>query len=241
MRSEWVTVSQAETKSQAYRVLAGVFSAHPTPESLRALRGMAEGLGIACPNAYSRHEIEREYMEIFVPNPRCGAPHESVYQDGRLLPEVEPHQSNPDDIIDRMVKRLLEEDPTTAGRPCSLQAGTPPDGNLPEHVGKELLFMAYTWEREAESSPEEARAWAELRGDSRRMSLLKRIVRLRGKVAERGWLGFYRVALQVAEAVLRDDIKSARESDPPWTPGEPETSLADVFVARGRRMSVSSA
>jgi hypothetical protein len=240
MRSVCVTGRQAETKAQTYRVLGEVFSAHPTPESVRNLGVMAEGLGIACSNAFPRDEIEREYMEIFVPNPRCGAPYGSVDHDGRLLLEGEPHRSNPDKT-NRMVKRLLAEDPTTAGRPCSRQAGPPADGDLPEHVGKNLRFIAYTWEREAESSAEEARAWAELRGDSRRMSLLKRIVRLHGKVAERGRVGFFRVVLQVAEAVLRDDVESARESDPAWTPREPETSPAGVLVARARRMSVPAA
>lgn len=240
MRSGCVTVNQAETKAHTYRVLGEVFSPHPTPESVRTLRDMAEGLGIACSNAFPRDEIEREYMEIFVPSPRCGTPYESVYQDGRLLSEGEPHRSN-SDKTNGMVRHWLAGDSTMAGRPCWPQAGVPPEGDLPEHVGKILLFMAYTWEREAESSAEEARAWADLRGDSRRMPLLKRIVRLRGKVAARARLGFYRVVLEVAEAVLRDDVKRAGESDTPWIPSEPETSLAGVSNARPRRMSMPSA
>jgi TorA maturation chaperone TorD len=237
MRSGCITISPAETMAKSYGALAEVFSAHPTPKSVGTLCDMAEGLGIACCNAFPRDEIEREYMEIFVPTPRCGAPYESVYHDGRLLSEGE-HRSNPDKA-NRMGRRLLAEDPTTS-RPCSLEAGVPTDGDLPEHVGESLRFLAYTLEREAESSAEEARAWAELRGASPQVSLLKRIVRLRGKVAGRGRLGFYRVVLQVAEAVLRDDVKRARESDPPRTPREPETSLAGVFVASARRMSVPS-
>lgn len=205
MRSRCVTASQAETRTQTYSALAGVLAAHPTPESVRAVREMAEGLGLACSAAISASEVEREYLDLFpVSNPCSEAPDESVIQNPWLLPDGQLPTSHPGGA-DQMIEGVSLRTSTAEGRPCSLQAGIRPDGELPEHVGNELRFMAYTWEREAESPAEEARAWAELRGNSRQTYLLNWIGQVRGRVTERGRPGFYQVVLQVAEAVLRDD------------------------------------
>lgn len=185
--------------------LAGVFCSVPTVESVHAVLQMALALGLSCPEGLSVSELEREFMDLFViPNPRYVAPYESVYRDQWTFDPAlgaEPGQG-PAPLI---MERLLMGESTMAVRQAYLEAGVLPEKDLPDHIANELRFMAYLWAREAEAHGDEARAWAELRNEFRQAHLLKWISPLRERVAECGQSGYYRVALQVAEALLQND------------------------------------
>ena len=187
-----------------YGCLAGVFCSAPTAESMRAISQMARTFGITCPDGLSLIELEREFMDLFVvPNPRYVAPYESVYRDRWLLepaPVTEPGKS-PAPLA---MARLLMGESTMAVRQAYLQAGVLPEEDLPDHIANELRFMAHLWAREAEADGE-APALGDLRQRFREEHLLQWIGQLREKVAERDRLGYYRVALEVAEAVLQGD------------------------------------
>jgi len=187
-----------------YGFLAGVFCSAPTAESVHAVSQMALTLGISCPVGLSLSELEREFMDLFVvPNPRYVAPYESVYRDRWLLEPAsgtEPGKG-PAPLV---MERLLMGESTMAVRQAYLQAGVLPEEDLPDHIANELRFMAHLWAREAEADGE-APGLADLRQRFREEHLLQWIGQLREKVAERERLGYYRVALEVAEAVLQDD------------------------------------
>jgi TorA maturation chaperone TorD len=184
-----------------YDLLAGVFCAAPMVESVRAVSQMALTLGVSCPEGLSLGELEREFMDLFVvPNPRYVAPYESVYRDRWVLPPGPGKES-----AEQVAGRLLMGESTLQVRQAYLQAGVLPKEGLPDHIGNELQFMAYVWGRAAEAPAAEARAWAELREEFRREHLLQWIGQLRERVVERERLGYYGVALQVAEAVIRED------------------------------------
>jgi len=187
-----------------YGFLAGVFCSAPTAESVHAVFQMALTLGISCPEGLSLSELEREFMDLFVvPNPRYVAPYESVYRDRWLLEPAsgtEPGKG-PAPLV---MERLLMGESTMAVRQAYLQAGVLPEEDLPDHIANELRFMAHLWAREAEADGEAA-GLADLRQRFREEHLLKWIGQLREKVAERERLGYYRVALEVAEAVLQGD------------------------------------
>ena len=162
-------------------------------------------------------------MDLFVvPNPRYVAPYESVYRDCWVLPPGPGKES-----AEQVIGRLLMGESTLQVRQAYLQAGVLPEEDLPDHIGNEFRFMAYLWTREAEASDGEAQAWAERRAEFRREHLLKWIGQLRERVAERDRLGHYRVALQVAEAVLLDDSEGdgAQEAAGPSDP----SSRGDVI------------
>ena len=187
-----------------YGFLAGVFCSAPTAESVHAVSQMALTLGISCPEALSLSELEREFMDLFVvPNPRYVAPYESVYRDRWPLEPAsgtEPGEGS----APLVMERLLMGESTMAVRQAYLQAGVLPEEDLPDHIANELRFMAHLWAREAEADGE-APGLADLRQRFREEHLLQWIGQLREKVAERERLGYYRVALEVAEAVLQGD------------------------------------
>ena len=187
-----------------YGFLAGVFCSAPTAESVHAVSQMALTLGISCPVGLSLSELEREFMDLFVvPNPRYVAPYESVYRDRWLLEPAsgtEPGKG-PAPLV---MERLLMGESTMAVRQAYLQAGVLPEEDLPDHIANELRFMAHLWAREAEADGE-APGLADLRQRFREEHLLQWIGQLREKVAERERLGYYRVALEVAGAVLQGD------------------------------------
>ena len=190
----------AAERVRIYGFLAGVFCSAPTAESAHAVSQMARTLGISCPEGLSLGELEREFVDLFVvPNPRYVAPYESVYRDCWVLPPVPGKQST-----ERVIGRLLMGESTLQVRQAYLQAGVLPEEDLPDHIANELRFMAYLWTREAEAPDGEARAWADLREEFRQEHLLKWIGQLRERVVERERLGYYGVALQVAEAVIQD-------------------------------------
>jgi len=190
---------------RVYGFLAEVFCSAPTAESAHAVSQIALALGISCPERLPLSDLEREFMDLFVvPNPRYVAPYESVYRDRWLLEPAsgtEPGKA-PAPLV---MERLLMGESTMAVRQAYLRAGVVPEEELPDHIANELRFLAFTWARQAESPPDEAPTWKELRETVRREHLLQWIGQLRENVAESDRLGYYRAALEVAEAVLRDD------------------------------------
>jgi TorA maturation chaperone TorD len=189
---------------RVYGFLAEVFCSAPTAESAHAVSQIALALGISCPERLPLSDLEREFMDLFVvPNPRYVAPYESVFRDRWLLEPAsgtEPGQGPAPLVMDR----LLMGESTMAVRQAYLQAGVLPEEDLPDHIANELRFMAHLWAREAEAGGE-APGLADPRQRFREEHLLKWIGQLREKVAERERLGYYRVALEVAEAVLQGD------------------------------------
>lgn len=196
---------EACAKAETYNFLAEILSSHPTEESVRAMCQMGKELGIPCHSDFSLEELDREYMDLFiVPNPRYVAPYESVFRDEWPLPSVLPRRSNPGETGTK-IKGLLMGESTLKVRNTYLQAGVCPAKDLPDHIGNELRFIAYTWLREAEAPADEAASWRKLRENFRREHLLKWIGEIRQKIAERDGLGYYRLALQAVEAVLQTD------------------------------------
>ncbi len=164
---------------------------------------MALTLGVPCPEDLPLSQLEREFMDLFVvPNPRYVAPYESVYRDRVVLPPKPGKE-----VGEQGTGRLLMGESTLQVRQAYLQAGVLPEEGLPDHIANELRFMAYTWARQAEAPPDEVPAWKELRGSFGREHVLKWIGELREKVAEGEKLGYYRVALQIAEIVLQEDAE----------------------------------
>jgi len=104
-----------------------------------------------------------------------------------------------------MIKGLVMGESTLGVRECYLEAGVLPSEDLPDHIGNELRFMAHLWACEAEKPSVKAGVLAELRARFRHDHILKWIGQLRERVAESAHLGYYPAALQIAEAVLRDD------------------------------------
>lgn len=205
MCSASIAAREAYAGAATYGFLAGVLSLPPTRESVQALRQVAESLGIWCPETFSLSDLEREYMVLFVvPNSRYVAPYESVFRDEWSLPLILRPGSNPGEIGSTKIKGLLMGDSTLEVRRAYLQAGVLPEDDLPDHIANELRFMAHLWAREAESD-EGSPALTDLRQRFREEHLLKWIGPLRERVAERDRLGYYRVALQVAEKVLQED------------------------------------
>jgi TorA maturation chaperone TorD len=191
----------AAKRVRIYGFLAGVFCSPPTAESAHAVSQMAQELGISCPDGLRVGELGREFMDLFVvPNPRYVAPYESVYRDRVVLPPGPGKER-----AEQVTGRLLMGESTLQVRQAYLQAGVLPEEDLPDHIANELRFMAYTWARQAEAPPDEAPAWKELRENFGREHVLKWIGELRAKVVEGERLGFYRVALQIAEVVLQED------------------------------------
>jgi TorA maturation chaperone TorD len=197
-------VTEARASSEMYGFLAGVLSAHPTEGGAAALRRLAAGMGIACPGPLAIAELEREYTELFVvPNVRYVAPYESVYRDGRHPPGTPPGSSPAED--DERIAGLLMGDSTLEVREAYARAGILAEEDLPDHIGNELRFIAYTWAKEAETEPEDRVAWAEIRRRFGRDHVRQWIGLLRQRVAERERLGYYGAALQVVSALLGED------------------------------------
>jgi putative dimethyl sulfoxide reductase chaperone len=188
-----------------YGFLAGVFCSTPTPKSVRVISETASALGISCPEGVSLRHLEREFMDLFVvPNPRYVAPYESVYRDRWLL-DSNAGTAPGMKAAPLVMERLLMGESTVAVRQAYLQVGILPEEELPDHIANELRFMAHLWARQADATASDESTWVERRERFRREHLLQWIGRLREKVAESDRLGYYRAALEVAEAVLRDD------------------------------------
>ncbi len=198
------TIEEARAKACIYAFLADVFTSHPNPDTVRRVRQMAAELGIACPNGFSLDNLEREYMTLFVvPNPRYVAPYESVFLDRWPLPIPILRGSDPSERGNTIKGPVMGES-TLKVRRYFLQAGVLPDTDLPDHIGNELRLMAYLWAKAAEASGGKAQLLAELREKFRQEHLLKWIGSLREKVEENDQLGYYSVAVQLAEIVLQE-------------------------------------
>ena len=205
MNSANETSSEAQAKARIFGFLAGVFRSHPTSDTVRALCEMAAELGVACPNGFSLSELDQEYMDLFVvPTSRYVAPYESVFRDEWPLPAGLRRGSNPAET-GGTVKGLLMGESTVEVRNFYLEAGLLPEEDLPDHISNELCFLAHLCAREAEAPPGESLALAELGDRFRREHILKWIGELRQRVVERERLGYYGLALQLAEAVIGDD------------------------------------
>ena len=208
-----IATSEAQAKAKILGFLAGVFRSHPTDESVRALREMAVELGVACPNGFSLSELDQEYMDLFVvPTARYVAPYESVFRDEWPLPAGLRRGSNPAET-GGTVKGLLMGESTIEVRQCYMQAGLLPEEDLPDHISNELSFLAHLYEREADAPASEALVIAELRERFRQEHVAKWIGELRQRVGERDRLGFYRAALEVAEAMLVEEWDAPVELD----------------------------
>jgi TorA maturation chaperone TorD len=200
-----VIVGEARASADVYGFLATVLSSHPTLESVTVLRRLAAEMELPCPGPVAMAELDREYMELFVvPNPRYVAPYESVFRDRWRLPGTLQPRSNLAEAGEP-IKGLLMGESTLDVRQTYARAGILPDDDLPDHIGNELRFIAYTWAAEATAGPEDAVAWAEVRERFRREHVLQWIGLLREKVAERERLGYYGAALRMAEALLQED------------------------------------
>lgn len=190
----------AVARARIYSFLAGVFCSAPTAESVHAVSQMALTLGIPCPEGLPLSELRREFMDLFVvPSPQYVAPYESAYRDCWVLPPGPGKEST-----EQVIGSLLMGESTMQVRQAYLQAGVLPEEDLPDHIANELRFMAHLWAREAEADGE-APALADLRQRFRKEHLLQWIGQLRERVMERDHLGYYRVALQVAEVLLQED------------------------------------
>jgi TorA maturation chaperone TorD len=204
MSTRAAIVGEPRASAELYGFVAMVLSSHPTQESVTALRRLAAEMGTGRFDAVATAELDREYMELFVvPNPRYVAPYESVFRDRWRLPGTLPPRSSPAEGGEPVTGLLMGES-TVDVRRTYARAGVLPDEDLPDHIGNELRFIAYTWAAEA-ARPEDAVGWAETRERFRRDHVLQWIGRLREQVAERERLGYYGTALRTAEALLHED------------------------------------
>jgi TorA maturation chaperone TorD len=205
MQSDSDTSLEAMVRAGIYGFIAQVLAARPTEEGIRVLGETAAELGIACPEDLAIGDVDREYLDLFViPGGRYIAPYESVFCDEWLVPPVLRRGTNPSETGDK-IKGLLMGESTLSVRECYLEAGLLPEADLPDHIGNELRFLAWLSAEQARARPEEARKVAEVRDNFRREHVLKWIGELRERVEARERLGYYGVALRVAEAVLQDD------------------------------------
>ena len=196
---------EEQAKTDVYCFLAGIFSSHPTQDTVWGLCQMAEVLGVSCTNDFSLPALDREYMDLFVvPNPRYVAPYESVYRD-RWLPPSLPAAGGRSDSASVMIKGLLMGDSTLNVQQCYVEAGVMPDDDLPDHIANELRLMAYLSARQAEIPASDAKSLAGLQARLRQEHLMQWIGQLRERVVESDHLGYYTAALEVAELVLQGD------------------------------------
>lgn len=202
MESPTLIARELNAEAAVFGFLAQVFSSHPTEGAMRSLSEMASEIGIACPRDLAAHEVDQEYMDLFViPGPRYIAPYESVFRDKWILPAVLKRGSNPGETGET-IKGLLMGESTLNVRQYYLDAGLLPEEELPDHISNELRFLAYLCAREAIATANEACVLADIRERFRQEHVLKWIGELRQKIGERERLGYYRTAVEVAEVVL---------------------------------------
>jgi TorA maturation chaperone TorD len=200
-------------RASIYGSLADVFTSPPSAERVRSVRQMAEALRLDCPHEWVLSDLEDEYRALFVvPGPRYVAPYESVYRDAWQLPS-QPCGGSRDGTTSRMIKGLVMGESTAAVRACYQQAGVAPSEELPDHIGNELRFMAYLWEREADAPGGDVRVLASLRARFRDQHLLQWVGELRSRVLESERLGYFPVALQIVETVLQDEQETPPRDD----------------------------
>jgi TorA maturation chaperone TorD len=185
-----------EDRARTYAMLADAFSCAPTQESTSAVCQVAQALGISSPNSLSLEEIEREFMDLLiVPNPRYVAPYESAYRDRWMIPGP--------DGAERSCTGLLMGDSTEAVRQAFADAGVRPLRDLPDHIANELRLVGHLWHVEACADTPSATEAARQRQLFVADHLLQWVRELGGKIAQTSGTGFYRVAMDVAHALLR--------------------------------------
>jgi TorA maturation chaperone TorD len=196
--------SDARCRARVYAFLATVFSTAPTEEVVLAVRAMADDLGLERPEPSTAHQLQHEYMELFVvPNPRYVAPYESVFCDP-WTPSAEHEAARPADGV-RTARGLLMGESAESVRRCYEDAGAVAQEAVPDHIATELRFMAWLWDQQAVRDDSGAAVIARLRERFRTDHLQRWIGPLRDEVAERERVGFYAAALSLTEAVLQSD------------------------------------
>jgi TorA maturation chaperone TorD len=184
-----VASDDAETRACLYACLAHVFQSSPDADTVATIRHVAAERGIpGLPEEtdYALSDVQREYTDLFVmPNPRYLAACESAIRDqgdaaaGAEAP-LHVHQ-------------------------CYVEAGILPEHHPSDHIANELGFLAFLWSKQARAMPIEAMGWQDLRREFRQEHLLQWIGQLSELVSQRDRLGYYRVALQAVEDLLREE------------------------------------
>jgi TorA maturation chaperone TorD len=201
-KSEGMTLA---ARAHIYQFIASVLTSHPTLETVQAVRDMARVLGIAGRDDWSLAEVDQDYSALFVvPSPRYAAPYESVYRDA-WESRISPGQhASTGDNRSTLIKGLLMGDSTLEVKRCYSEAGVFPSGDIPDHIGNELRFMACLCVRRA-SAPDDGERFADLQARFRNDHLLKWLDLLGQRIRESERVGFYSLVLQVAALVLRSD------------------------------------
>lgn len=199
--------STVETRANIYKFLAEVFTSRPTPAMVQSVRDMAQVLGLTCRDGWSLDDLAQDYSALFVvPGPRYVAPYESVYRDalesrapghGASGPAASPQGAR--------VKGLLMGDSTLEVQACYREAAVFPEGEIPDHIGNELRFMAYLCLRRA-TATENSERLADLQTRFRTEHLLTWLGLLGQRIRESETVGFYSLVAQVAEIVLQDEM-----------------------------------
>jgi TorA maturation chaperone TorD len=190
-----------EDRARTYAMLADAFCCAPTRESTGGVCQLAQALGISSPDGLSLEEVEREFMDLLiVPNPRYVAPYESAYRDRWMIPGP--------DGTERSCTGLLMGDSTEAVRQAFADAGVRPVRDLPDHIANELRLVGHLCHVEACADTQSATEAARQRQRFVADHLLLWVNELGGKIAQRSGTGFYRVAMDMAHALLRAETAS---------------------------------
>lgn len=190
----------ANDRARAYSLLAAGFGSAPTDESIGALCDLAQALGVPCRDDLSLREVQREFMDLLVvPNPKYAAPYESAYRDDPSIPGAHGRPAR--------AAGLLMGDSTLAVRQAFVDAGVLPVTDLPDHIANELRLIGHLWHVEAGAGAEDAVEAARKRERFVADHPVQWIGELGGMIAQRSATGFYRAALETAQALL--DAESA--------------------------------
>lgn len=209
-----VIASLSAARASVYQVLATLYLEPPSRalvSGLLALTGeMAELFdeqGAACLRRYARsyagdtEPLHQEFHDLFkVPLGRYVTPYEAVYRDQRVVGETR-------------VAGLLMGPSTLAVMATYRDSGVqvPPEcGELPDHIGVELNFMALECAREqaAWKAGDEGAARVELRRQQRFLQthLVQWVPALARRIAANARSDFYRGIALLTEAFLRRDV-----------------------------------
>ncbi len=192
MKRASMAAGEARRRAAGYACLARVFGALPTEETVQALREIATDLRIAGATEWPLPDLKREYVELFViPNARYVAPYETAFRD-----EPQPPACS---------GSAIGGESALAVGGFYLETGMPVQQDTPDHLANELSFLAYAWSKQAQAVAAEAERWRHLRAEFRREHLLPWVGRLSPIVSQRDRLGYYRLALRVAETLLRHE------------------------------------
>lgn len=196
----------AEARANIYQFLATVFTSRPTLEVVQTVREMARVLRLGCRDDWPLDDLALDYSALFVvPSPRYVAPYESVYRDAWQSRVAPGYGASAGDTRSTLIKGLLMGDSTLEVQRCYREAGVFPEGEIPDHIGNELRFMAYLCLRRA-TATEDSEKLADLQARFRNDHLLKWLDLLGQRIRESESVGFYSLVVQVAEVVLQNDI-----------------------------------